>query len=258
MFAFYTLDKKGQDMSTQWQIAANRRNSKLSTGPRTLKGKSRVALNPLKHGLTAEQIVLLPHEDPAQFDAFRKAIWQDLAPQGAFEAELANTIVIYLWRLRRTPMLEAAMYTVSDEEGPTALELMRSLAAATIRAEEEEAREEQREREEQGAGGSAEPELGHERPAEAETPADAASEAPAKLSGPAKLSDLASIVRRLRGNPGSFANLWRHEGALLRSFFRTLHELQRLQAIRAGERVPVPAAVDVDVNINRNGVVNPE
>ena len=152
-------------------------------------------------------------------------------------------------------MLESAMYTVSDEEGPTVLELFRSLAADTIRAEEEEAREEQ------AASGSAEPELGPERLVEAETTADAASETqkdPVNLSEPAKLSDLASIVRRLRGNPGSFANLWRHEGALLRSFFRTLHELQRLQALRAGERVPAPAAVDVDVNINGYGVVNPK
>jgi hypothetical protein len=239
-------------MSTERQIAANRRNSQLSTGPRTPKGKLRVALNPLKHGLTAEQIVLLPHEDPAQFDAFRKAIWHDLDPQGAFEAELAQTIVVYLWRLRRIPMLESAMYTVSDKEAPTDLELMRSLARASMELEA---------REKQGAGGGAAPELGHERVAETQTPADAASEAQkdrAKVSEPAKLSDLASIVRRLRGNPGSFANLWRHEGALLRSFFRTLHELQRLQAARAGERVPAPAAMDVDVSINGNGAINTE
>jgi hypothetical protein len=138
------------------------------------------------------------------------------------------------------------------------LELFRSLAADTIRAEEKEAREA---REQQAASGSAEPELGPERLVEAETAADAASETQkdsAGLSERARSSDLASIVRRLRGNPGSFANLWRHEGALLRSFFRTLHELQRLQAIRAGERVQAPAAVDVDVNINGNGVINPK
>ena len=67
-----------------------------------------------------------------------------------------------------------------------------------------------------------------------------------------------NMIWRINGNPGFFANLWRHEGALLRSFFRTLHELQRLQAIRAGERVQAPAAVDVDVNINGNGVINPK
>jgi hypothetical protein len=53
----------------------------------------------------------------------------------------------------------------------------------------------------------------------------------------------------------TFLNLWRHEAALSRSWSRTLHELQRLQAITAG-RVPAPAAVDVDVNINGNGAVN--
>jgi hypothetical protein len=62
----------------------------------------------------------------------------------------------------------------------------------------------------------------------------------------------------LEGCADTFANLWRHEAALSRSSSRTLHELQRLQAIRAGERVPAPAAVDVDVSINGNGVVNPE
>jgi hypothetical protein len=51
----------------------------------------------------------------------------------------------------------------------------------------------------------------------------------------------------------TFANLWRHEAALSRSSSRILHELQRLQAIRAGERVPAPAAVDVDVRISGNG-----
>jgi hypothetical protein len=43
---------------------------------------------------------------------------------------------------------------------------------------------------------------------------------------------------------------------LARSRFRILHELQRLQEIRAGERVPAPAAADVDVSISGNGAVN--
>jgi hypothetical protein len=54
------------------------------------------------------------------------------------------------------------------------------------------------------------------------------------------------------------SNLERYETTLFRSLTRALHELQRLQAIRAGERVPAPAAVDVDVSINGNGLVNPE
>ena len=57
------------------------------------------------------------------------------------------------------------------------------------------------------------------------------------------------MIWRLRGNPGFFANLWRHESDLQRSVYRALLELQRLQATRAGERVPAPAAVDVNVNV---------
>jgi hypothetical protein len=42
----------------------------------------------------------------------------------------------------------------------------------------------------------------------------------------------------------------RYETTLERSFHRTLHELQRLQAVRAGRDVSVPAAVDVDVCVD--------
>ena len=51
----------------------------------------------------------------------------------------------------------------------------------------------------------------------------------------------------------TLTNLSRHGTALLRSFQRNLHDLQRLQAIRAGERVAAPAVMDVDVNIRQKG-----
>lgn len=60
----------------------------------------------------------------------------------------------------------------------------------------------------------------------------------------------------LRTCPEAFANLWRHEAALNRSFSRSLHDLQRLQAMKAGEWVPPPAVMDVDVSTN--GAPNPE
>ena len=39
----------------------------------------------------------------------------------------------------------------------------------------------------------------------------------------------------------------RYESALERSIFRSLHELQRLQALRLGKTVPPPIAIDVDI-----------
>jgi hypothetical protein len=56
----------------------------------------------------------------------------------------------------------------------------------------------------------------------------------------------------------TLSNLERYEATLFRFLTKAHHELQRLQAIRVGERVPAPAVVDVDVSINGNGPANPE
>jgi hypothetical protein len=53
----------------------------------------------------------------------------------------------------------------------------------------------------------------------------------------------------LEGSDRTFAILSRHEEALTRSLLRTLHELERLQARRAGEHIPAPVVVDVDVSV---------
>jgi hypothetical protein len=45
----------------------------------------------------------------------------------------------------------------------------------------------------------------------------------------------------------SLGKLTRYETAIERRFLRLLHELQRLQAARAGQNVPPPAVVDVDI-----------
>ena len=92
-------------MASDRQIEANRQNAQLSTGPRSPEGRQRVASNALKHGLTGKRIVL-PNENPDEFDAFRGALWFNLDPQGALEEVLAEKIVADAWRLRRVPVLE--------------------------------------------------------------------------------------------------------------------------------------------------------
>ena len=52
--------------------------------------------------------------------------------------------------------------------------------------------------------------------------------------------------------------LSRYEVTLERSLYKALHELQRLQAARDGQAVPLPVVVDVDVSVSdgrggRNG-----
>ena len=54
-----------------------------------------------------------------------------------------------------------------------------------------------------------------------------------------------------------YGKLIRYESSIERGIFKALHELQRLQAIRNGETVPPPIALDVDVSGEKeNGFVS--
>jgi hypothetical protein len=64
------------------QIAANRRNAKLSTGPRTANGKDKSRQNAMKHGLCA-MILDVPGEDPTIFDTRLKDWNNELNPRGS-------------------------------------------------------------------------------------------------------------------------------------------------------------------------------
>jgi hypothetical protein len=97
-------------LTTKKQKEANQANAQKSTGPRTADGKSRSALNALKHGLTAHTSVL-PDEDPAVFEAFRQQLWDDYQPMTGTEGALVEELVGVLWRLRRIPSVEAAILT---------------------------------------------------------------------------------------------------------------------------------------------------
>ena len=95
-------------MATKAQIAANRRNASKSTGPRTADGKAIAAHNSLRHGLTAEQVVLFD-EAPGSFAAFHAELRTVYAPADAVEEELVERIVICAWRLRRAARAEAGL-----------------------------------------------------------------------------------------------------------------------------------------------------
>jgi len=97
-------------MSTQAQISANQTNARLSTGPTTEAGKAKVSLNAVKTGLTGRTVVL-PSEDAAEYQQFCADYEKEFAPVGRREADLVQSIVDALWRLRRIPALEMAIYT---------------------------------------------------------------------------------------------------------------------------------------------------
>jgi hypothetical protein len=59
-----------------------------------------------------------------------------------------------------------------------------------------------------------------------------------------------NCIRKLL-DPDVLNKVTRYESNLERSFFRILHEIQRLQAARLGAAVPPPAAIDVDLTVHQ-------
>lgn len=220
-------------MASVRQIEANRRNALQSTGPRSAEGKARVRSNALKHGLTAREVVL-PNENPDEFESFRTDLLSSLDRQGALEGALAEKIVIYPWRLRRVPGFEATFYRRGFQE------LLVKQAEESVRQYE---KDYIRSYETKGVDAC-------DRQAH-EDAKQRLARAEAELDDPSF-----HVTRVLEKFSQPLSNLWRHEAALSRSMLRTRHQLERLQARRAGEHVAVPEVVEVDVNVPEPAGVN--
>jgi len=113
-------------MATPAQITANRANAQKSTGPRSVEGKSASRFNALKHGIDAASIVI-PGEDPADYDALAADYLSDSRPQSTFEAFNVQAMLRADWQKRRLQRVEADLFRTLLAESPGA-----SLAAALL------------------------------------------------------------------------------------------------------------------------------
>src|SRR5262245_21371125 len=209
------------------RIEANRQNARLSTGPKTAEGKARVAQNAITHGLFARQ-ALLPGEAPKALEDLGEAVRAAFNPEGAQEELLIELMVDALWRRRRLGRVEAGIYAWKE---------YRILADRASR----EARTYER----------------------SELTAFSERLDPRLITDPEKhrqATEAAEKIRALGNDPtatfgltfiraaGAFMALSRYEASFERSYYRALHELQRLQHARLGGHVPPPLAVDVTVS----------
>jgi hypothetical protein len=92
------------------QLAANRANAQLSTGPSAASLK-KTSKNALKTGLTGRQ-VLLPEDDAALYVAMVREYKDHFSPVGPEEVALVQSLVDVRWRLDRFPGLESALIDV--------------------------------------------------------------------------------------------------------------------------------------------------
>jgi len=95
-------------MSSERQYSANRANALMSTGPKTPEGKARSSKNALKHGLTADSVVL-EGEDKEAFNTLLAELQHYYEPKGIVAREYCRQAAQLMWRLRRAAGFEAAL-----------------------------------------------------------------------------------------------------------------------------------------------------
>jgi hypothetical protein len=102
------------------QLAANRRNAKKSTGPRTPQGRAVSKMNALKHGILSRQVLVRGHafeEDETELESLHRRFWEELQPAGPVEEMLVDQIVTAHWRLRRALRAESGEIALSVDTG---------------------------------------------------------------------------------------------------------------------------------------------
>src|SRR5579872_208611 len=102
-------------MTSFRQIEANRRNARLSTGPKTEEGKRRSRRNAVRHGLTAETVIDAL-ENSEDYAAFELAVASDYDAHTAVERELVLRLASLLWRLRRATAIESGLFSMQARQ----------------------------------------------------------------------------------------------------------------------------------------------
>ena len=93
------------------KLAANRANSKKSTGPNTAAGKATVAQNRTVHGLTG-QFRVLSWETQDDFDYLLEQFIQAEKPADAAETELVVKMAEHTWLSKRALRMQEACFSV--------------------------------------------------------------------------------------------------------------------------------------------------
>lgn len=93
-------------MTTHHKTEASRKNALVSTGPKTLEGKSRSSKNATRHGVLSTLAVVPGLEDARDWEDHLAGIMAALAPVGRLETLLAERVALTSWRLLRVARYE--------------------------------------------------------------------------------------------------------------------------------------------------------
>ena len=89
----------------------NRSNAQHSTGPKTGEGKKRSSLNAMRHGLTA-QVLILPAEELARYKSLCQSVRNQHQPKTDEEERLVQLLADTQWRIDSVPALAINLQVV--------------------------------------------------------------------------------------------------------------------------------------------------
>ena len=92
--------------------------SNTSTGPRTEAGKATSSQNSLRHGLASGKL-LMPGEDPAEFESLLEGLLSDWEPDSNTERLLVHNMAKHQWLVDRAIRLQGEALAASPD--PTVL-----------------------------------------------------------------------------------------------------------------------------------------
>ena len=246
-----------QKISKRSKADSNRKNAEKSTGPTDT---SVTRFNATKHGLLATAVGPLDHEG---YDAMLAALQDEFSPRGTIENLLIQRLALYSTRLHRAGSLQMEFIDNSTRPKSLATKRRRSTFEKFLLGDEDHEK--------------SSPDLGELKEALKDFPsalAFLAEEANAKDVDKIRttLDRFSAAVESLTPAPPEdlrFATVpispatmdvldqkfQRYETTLENRFFRTLHELERLQRLRAGDAVPAPLTIDVAIHADHDGMV---
>ncbi len=118
-------------MTEQLKAELSRINGAKSRGPKTAEGKAISAKNAVRHGLSAETIIL-DHESQDSFQQLLDEYMEELQPVGICEHHLVYRMVVAKWREFRAWNVEAASFNRRTPDLPEGASPQAPLADAFL------------------------------------------------------------------------------------------------------------------------------
>ena len=103
------MTKEKTNLDSIKRIEVNRKNAKLSTGPKTINGKFRSCRNALKHGLDSRKHLIIG-EDLKEFEEMKESYIKMFEPSNILEVEECMQIIAMSWKIRRFSVVETGLY----------------------------------------------------------------------------------------------------------------------------------------------------